>query len=97
MQNATRLIVIIIRASANILREIPIAVVWAGNNSIIAWYRVKKCTAIGTVAVFVTVDFQRGGLDAFDIGVDGADFGFFGRGLELGHAISIGFSQGFRS
>jgi hypothetical protein len=83
MQNTARLVIIIVRTSRSILRKVPVSVVRAGYNSIVARDRVEQRAAIGTVAVYIgAVDCWGSGLHPLDVCVDGADFGFLGGGLE---------------
>jgi hypothetical protein len=75
MQDTTRLIIIIIRASRRILWEIPVSIVWAGNDRVGTWNGVKKGAAVGTIAVDICAgDLWGGGLNTFHIVVDGAYF-----------------------
>jgi hypothetical protein len=83
MQNTARLVIIIVRTSRSILRKVPVPVVRAGYNSIVARDRVEQCAAIGTVAVYIgAVDCRGCGLHPLDVRVDGSDFGFLRGGLE---------------
>lgn len=83
MQNTACLVIIIIRTSGSILREVPVAVIRAGDNSVVAWHRVEQSTAVGAVAVDVSaVDRWRGGLYPLDVCIYGADFGLLRGGLE---------------
>jgi hypothetical protein len=53
MQNTACLVIIIIRTSRSIFREIPVAIIWARHNSVVAWYSVEQSAAVGTVTVDV--------------------------------------------
>lgn len=92
MQDTARLIIIIIRAGRSVLREVPVTVTRARHNCIVARYRVEQRAAVGAVAVDVgAVDLRGRSLHPFNVGVDGADFGFLGGGFEPdGEVISRG-------
>ena len=91
MQNATGLVIVIIRTSSGVLWEVPVAVVWAWHNGVGARDGVEQRASIGAVAVDICAgDFGRRRLDAFDVGVDGADFGFLGGIYEPGSEIVSG-------
>ena len=99
MQDTARLIIIIIRAGRCVLREVPVSIIWAGHNGVVARNRVEQRFAIRAVAVNVgTGDFRGRRLHAFDVGVNGADFGFLRGGLEPdGKIISSSAGCGVRS
>jgi hypothetical protein len=91
MQDTPGLIIIIIRTSGRILREIPVSIVGARNNGIGTRNGVEKSATVGAIAVDICAgDLWGGGLNAFYILVDGADGTFFGGGLEPGGEVVSG-------
>lgn len=83
MQDTACPIIIIIRAGRSVLREVPITITRARHNSIVARHRVEECGTVRAIAIEVSaVDLRGGCLHPFDVGVDGADLGFLGGGLE---------------
>jgi hypothetical protein len=71
MQDATRLIIVIISTSSSILGEVPVSVVGARYDSIVTRDRVEQCATVGAVTVDVgTVDRGGSGLYSLHICVD---------------------------
>ena len=81
MQDTPGTIIVKIRTRSRVLGKTPVPVIRARNDIVGAGDGVQEGGAIRAVIVGVGAgDGWGGGLDIFDVVVDGADFGFLGGG-----------------